>query len=975
MQTTSATWKTLWASGSALLEVKAVIGGTDRSAEICAAPVIRRATMQNGLSVGNVVSATCTLTLRTTAAIARSASAALSMRLTDGTTASEWLPAGTFYISRRAKDPVTGLLTLECYDALLKANAAWTPSPGAWPRAMDAVAGELASLLGVSVDSRTTLITGASYVIDEPTDGTSIRDVLSDIAACNGGNWIITPEGKLRLVPLISAAGAEDAVSDALDVEAVLDRGTLGDAAAITGVRCTVDGVVTLTGDDTGIVVDVDIAPVIAADLAQTLIGMTHQPFRLPSAVYDPAVELGDYVRYNSTVAGVLCAETAVLSAGPRGELSAPDPAELADEYPYIGGTEKALTLAKAYAREAVEALDDDLTQQEIFNRLTDNGAAQGMVLVNGQLYINATYMRSGTIDGGVVNAKLLNIVDANGNVIARFNNVITLGQPTDAHAELDFNSFEIKDSAGNVFFIVGDMRDATGHVTVVDTFTGDGSSAFRLSNSTSAQDVTSVTVDGVATSAWTIDGDIIRFTTAPAEGAEIVVTYVIDDAVYRYDLGTRRSGSNVGLFSVASGHNVTASGPCSHAEGDGTTASGFRAHAEGDSTTASGGFGSHAEGYSTTASGQASHAEGIDTTASGHQSHAEGYNTTASGGKAHAEGNNTTASGGDSHAEGYNTTASGGGAHAEGNSTTASGTYSHAEGGQTTASGQRSHAEGSNTTAYAHNSHAEGSNTYANNRSQHVFGEYNVIDTSTAGRDERGTYIEIVGKGTADNARSNARTLDWSGNEYIAGTLTTAGSTGLYVRPVAQRAYIYLAPQGDYASDIRFICNSTSKWSLSSRGSSDNYFFGLFNHTNSTWPFSVSNNTDVVALSQPLPITSGGSGQTGVTNTTATFSGADSRITAISGTIYQWGKTVQVIVNMKCDFSSTAFAKGGNLDVTVSNAPAPVANVSCATYNGSLILATRFHTTKSLRIRNTYSTNITNSSIDFECSFTYLTT
>ena len=419
MQPVTNTWKYLWASGNALLEVKAVIDGTDRSAEVCTAPVINRATTQNGLSVGNVVSATCMLMLRTSASIARSAAVEVEMRLTDGSTTSEWRPAGTFYISRRTKDPVTGLLTLECYDALLKANAVWTPSAGAWPRSMSAVVRELASLIGVSVDSRTTLITGNDYVIDEPTDGTTIRDTLSNIGACNGGNWIITPDGKLRLVPMEDAADAEDAVN-AVDVVAVLSQGTVGNTDTITGVRCTVDGMVTLTGDDTGIVVDVGIAPVIAADLAQTLIGMTHQPFRLPSAVYDPAVELGDYVRYGDTVAGVLCAETVTLSQGPRGELCAPDPAELADEYPYIGGAEKALTLAKAYAREAMESLDDDLTQQEIFNRLTDNGAAQGMVLLNGQLYVNASYIRSGTLVlGGLNNVNgTMEVLDAGGNVV-----------------------------------------------------------------------------------------------------------------------------------------------------------------------------------------------------------------------------------------------------------------------------------------------------------------------------------------------------------------------------------------------------------------------------------------------------------------------------------------------------------------------------------------------------------------------------
>lgn len=436
MQTTSATWKSLWSSGEARLEVKAVIGGTDRSAELSAAPVISRGTMQNGLTIGSVVSATCALSLRAASPIARSASVALSMRLVnDAGTASEWLPAGTFYISRRAKDPVTGVTALECYDALLKANAAWTPSAGSWPRAMSAVATELATRLGVSIDSRTTIKTGNNYVIDEPDAGTSIHDVLSLIAESNGGNWIVTPEGKLRLVPILSAYDAAGAQTDVLDVDAVLSAPTVGAVEEITGVRSTVDGVATLTGDDLGIVIDTALTPVIAADLADDLIGLGHQPFRLPAAVYDPAVELGDYVRYGSAVAGVLCAVTQSLSPGPRGELWAPDPAELADEYPYIGGSEKALTLAKAYAREAVADLDDDLTQQEIFNRLTDNGAAQCLVLYNGQLYINATYINAGEmsadrIRGGILTLGGLNniygtlkLLDASGNEVGVLGN------------------------------------------------------------------------------------------------------------------------------------------------------------------------------------------------------------------------------------------------------------------------------------------------------------------------------------------------------------------------------------------------------------------------------------------------------------------------------------------------------------------------------------------------------------------------
>lgn len=68
--------------------------------------------------------------------------------------------------------------------------------------------------------------------------------------------------------------------------------------------------------------------------------------------------------------------------------------------------------------------------------------------------------------------------------------------------------------------------------------------------------------------------------------------------------------------------------------------------------------------------------------------------------------------------------------------------------------------------------SHAEGNNTIANHKSQHVFGEYNIEDNSSATASNRGNYVEIVGNGT-EYTRSNARTLDWSGNEKLAGSLT----------------------------------------------------------------------------------------------------------------------------------------------------------------------------------------------------------
>lgn len=107
----------------------------------------------------------------------------------------------------------------------------------------------------------------------------------------------------------------------------------------------------------------------------------------------------------------------------------------------------------------------------------------------------------------------------------------------------------------------------------------------------------------------------------------------------------------------------------------------------------------------------------------------------------------------------------------ASGNSGTnrAIGSYSHAEGYQTVA-GSSAHAEGDNSYAGGYASHAEGSYTVTYTAYQHAQGKYNI-------RDNEGTYAHIVGNGTSNNERSNAHTLDWSGNAWYAGSVS-AGTT-----------------------------------------------------------------------------------------------------------------------------------------------------------------------------------------------------
>ena len=248
-----------------------------------------------------------------------------------------------------------------------------------------------------------------------------------------------------------------------------------------------------------------------------------------------------------------------------------------------------------------------------------------------------------------------------------------------------------------------------------------------------------------------------------------------------------------IGIRSHAEGNQTRAEGNYSHVEGYRTVAEGAQSHAEGlDSKTTA--PSSHAEGNGTIASGDSSHAEGFESKATAPRAHAEGWKTEASGYNSHAEGNITIANGDNSHSEGYGTKAQSSSSHAEGYWTEAFGVYSHSEGADTKSIGEASHAEGYKSIAnnlYSHAegewteangeaSHAEGRYTTAEGKAQHVQGRYNIKDTENK-------YAHIVGNGEKEDEvdgqgnvikqnRSNAHTLDWSGNAWFAGTVETTG-------------------------------------------------------------------------------------------------------------------------------------------------------------------------------------------------------
>ena len=331
MRNLGSTWNTLFASDTAILETVAVINNVEYST--ITAPVVHQNLLSSDtLTVGNCISASLTFTVMTTNTIPKSAKVVIKCRLKDGSTSTSWYEFGTFWVAKREVDD--DLVTLECYDAMLKGNQAYGGSNDAmnWPKPMQTVVNTIASRMGVSLDSRNSIRSDSSvYKCEYPGDLT-LLEVLGYIGACQGGNWIITPENKLRLVPLTGSGST-------VNVPVVLSQITEAKSYTVSGVTMVVDeDHVYSAGNNSGYVLTINPNPyasqTIANNLLTALNGLTYQPFAISGAIYNPAAELGDAVTVGS-ISSTLIAETRTYDINFRADAEAPGKDELEDEYPY----------------------------------------------------------------------------------------------------------------------------------------------------------------------------------------------------------------------------------------------------------------------------------------------------------------------------------------------------------------------------------------------------------------------------------------------------------------------------------------------------------------------------------------------------------------------------------------------------------------------------------------------------------------
>ena len=329
-------WETARDDPNHIGELLVTIDGKPYAAQDIVSCEIERNLLENTAEVGNATAAVLTLEISQGETIPKRAKVVVQYRLMLDDARTDYIPKGTYWINTREKDG--RYLKLTCYDAMLMAQQDYLGDVTAddWPQQETACVTEIAQRIGVEIDPRTQIGTGDNHQVSMPV-GRTMREVLEQIAAANGGNWCITPAGKLLLVPFAGTGDVLPAVSGAPDC---------GNVQTITGVRVVRNDTDTplLAGDETGTVLEVENengTQALADELAQKLVGLPYAPYTCDQRYIDPVAEAGDKI----TVGSVACVAYNIKeSLGPShyADLEAPAEAgELEEEYPYQNAAER----------------------------------------------------------------------------------------------------------------------------------------------------------------------------------------------------------------------------------------------------------------------------------------------------------------------------------------------------------------------------------------------------------------------------------------------------------------------------------------------------------------------------------------------------------------------------------------------------------------------------------------------------------
>lgn len=352
MQTLPNGWEALFNEPSHRTEYKLVIAGVTYGMDrIIGNPTLEKPLMEKPV-IGRCCSGTLSVVLRPyeNQPIPKSAECKFYARLAsaDGATVTDWLPQGVFYISQRS---VKGTVSLTMRDGMLKGGATYLPETNSesfletFPKSQREAAAEIAARMGTTLDSRSFIMEGADYIVGELKDDTLMTEVLQWIAVANGGNWIMTEEGKLRLIPLASPEAVP-----LQELQATYKTHTdTGDPVIIRKVSITDgDKETFVEGDSNGHEIYSEcpyITDGITKDLKNKLYGVKYVPYSATVAYLNPALELGDTVSMltdNGTVNVALHSIKVNCTQYYSCEIESGRENETEDEYPYLTARELA---------------------------------------------------------------------------------------------------------------------------------------------------------------------------------------------------------------------------------------------------------------------------------------------------------------------------------------------------------------------------------------------------------------------------------------------------------------------------------------------------------------------------------------------------------------------------------------------------------------------------------------------------------
>lgn len=209
MYTTSALYQSIVSGDNHRFEIRVAIAGNVCSqSEVIEVVSDYRVFAEDQPGVGGCLAGELSVRLlKPDFDIPRMALVAPYVRATDGSRYSEWIPQGKFFIDTRETSDDDGIpvMKLHCFDAMLKSEADYpNVSSHNWPSNAGRVVADIASAMGVSVDGRTYDVINAhpyGNIIGLPL-GYSMREVLSQIASMYAGNFVMSYDGKLLLIPL-----------------------------------------------------------------------------------------------------------------------------------------------------------------------------------------------------------------------------------------------------------------------------------------------------------------------------------------------------------------------------------------------------------------------------------------------------------------------------------------------------------------------------------------------------------------------------------------------------------------------------------------------------------------------------------------------------------------------------------------------------------------------------------------------------